>query len=334
MTYRYRRIITADDAQSFPTAFSEMYNGRGRDFYVSLLTLNNAIGRPLKPKARRRWFEEADNPDQRWLPFEEYRFAKVLFAEPMAHNRAWTLECETAPHRRHRYFWARDLVGRDRALRYYDRGCELLALEVYQRTRVREQARREPENPFVALNFNEPCEPLERFSANSEAHWSIGNVPVNFSEESRNMSGTLRTVLEHSWIRQEIKEQLGVALGTDEPLALDPETGIVHCRDGSIVIAKVNSVNHRLTFDGRNEYIFDCSLSPYPSFAAHYTVLVQDPAVRARNLRDDGEYAREARAYRSDYLDDDRIARFARMYGGGVPGNDRLIERERTEENP
>jgi hypothetical protein len=149
MSYIYRRLFTGDSPETISECFADLYNSQfGQERYVALRCRAWALGRPLPSGKRlRRWYESKEDPDQLWLPFEEFIPAKVTMIDTMGTmgmGSGYTVECclENGSRYRGLYYLNRPNSGPD----------SILAMETYKRVHVRTPE--ESVGPFQTLSRN------------------------------------------------------------------------------------------------------------------------------------------------------------------------------------
>lgn len=184
----------------------------------------------MKPVNRRkRWFEVDENPDQKWLPFDEYEPAKVIRIDTVRLGRGWLVECELRG-RRYRgvYYLSRPNVTGD---------C-ILAIETYEKIRVGSE---EPTSPFP--NCQNAWNPCNSFSDVSESR--RGSLPTrpNCFVVPCEIPTQLSEALALRHVRPRIEDTIAEVLGF-ENLDLDIETGLLY-NDNGEVEAQVVDVQDR-----------------------------------------------------------------------------------------
>jgi len=130
MSYIYQRLFTGDSPETIYKCFVDLYYSQFKqDCYVALRCRAWALGRPLPSGKRlRRWYESKEDPDQLWLPFEEFTPAKVTRIDIVGIGSSCTVECclENGSRYRGFYYLNRPNNGPD----------SILAMETYKKVRT------------------------------------------------------------------------------------------------------------------------------------------------------------------------------------------------------
>lgn len=260
VTYTMRRRFTASAVEEIHEALADLYHTQAhRELYVSLRCGAWCVGRPMRPvKRRKRWFETSENPDQLWLPFEDYEPARVTLVEPVSLGRGWLIECRREIGYRARYHLDRPNLGPD----------AIMVIETYEKVRVRSE---EPINPFP--NCQNAWNPCRDFSDHSVVQWTNSPTRRGCFVVPNQLPTELAAALAPSYVKPKIECSVADALGLDR-LNLDIETGLLYneCEE---VEAQVIDVQTR----SLGEYIFRVRLDE--DTREDWMVLVRDPACRA-----------------------------------------------------
>lgn len=142
MPYRYERICTASTRAELSDALTYMEREHYyTNLYFGARCYRGEVGPPQAKGRGQRWFDEVQDPDQLWLPFEKYTPVKVLGTYAHLHSEygdGWIITYQ-------------NYNGRYLELAYHVNQTEgpncIVTLSLYRQVEVRPQ-REDPSTPF------------------------------------------------------------------------------------------------------------------------------------------------------------------------------------------
>lgn len=211
MPHRYKRILSASTCSEFRNALSyaeqEHYH---TTLFLGARCYQSVVGPPQTKGRGARWFDEVQDPDQLWLPFERYTPVKIQGVYPNCHleyGDGWVIIYQNSRHRdQELVYHVNQTEGPDR----------MIALSLYRQVEV--QRREEPiaPTPFSSgLPLRRQLPPYDNSAA----------VPAI----SRRLSG----VLAMDYVRTYLENQVSDIM--EASLTMTPSTGIFYNERDDVV---------------------------------------------------------------------------------------------------
>lgn len=216
MSYCYERIFSAATRDEFRVtlAYAERRHCH-TNLFLGARCYRSAVGPPQAKGRGSRWFDEVQNPDQLWLPFERYTPVKIYGVYNHHHAEygdGWIIAYE-------------NYRGQNRELVYHDNQTEgvdrMIAISLYLRVEVRQRQGDPAFTPF-------PLDP-GRFQTPRPSPRSLTSSLASVLP----ISGPFSELLAGDHVRFSLEREVSDMDEVQQFLSLDPRTGVFYTEDGN-----------------------------------------------------------------------------------------------------